>query len=204
LRRQAAATRLGLLQAPGQIAADLFDDVLLVIEKIGNRLQQRLKAQALTHQLPISKTDLPLRYPGHRSILVALRSFGACSLERLDISRRRLLQQILQRPPVVQAALNLRHKLFRHVDGNTTPARPTVQDITLMLFARLARRAILADAPATPQAQRTEKRRPKICRFTPQPVRDIRRRFRINMLHMKNVILCTCTSQEKQHSKIAR
>jgi hypothetical protein len=49
-----------------------------------------------------------------------------------------------------------------------------------MLFARLARRAILADAPAPPQAQRTEKRRPKICRFTPQPVRDIRRRFRIN------------------------
>ena len=56
-----------------------------------------------------------------------------------------------------------------------------------MLFARLARRAILADAPATPQAQRTEKRRPKICRFTPQPVRDIRRRFRINMLHRKDV-----------------
>ncbi len=50
----------------------------------------------------------------------------------------------------------LRHKLFRHVDGNTTPARATVQDITLMLFARLARRAILADAPATPQAQRTD------------------------------------------------
>ena len=56
-----------------------------------------------------------------------------------------------------------------------------------MLLARQARPAILTDAPATPQAQRTEKRRPKICRFTPQPARDIRRRFRINMLHMKNV-----------------
>src|SRR6266478_2953205 len=56
-----------------------------------------------------------------------------------------------------------------------------------MLFARLARRSILADAPATPQAQRTEKRRPKIFRFTQQPVRDIRRRFRINILHRKNV-----------------
>src|SRR5260370_4823408 len=94
---------------------------------------------------------------------------------------------MLQRPPLVQAALNLRHKLFRHVDGNTTPIRPTVQNTTLMLFARLARRAILAAAPATPQAQRTEKRRPKICRFTQQPVRDIRRRFRINILHRKNV-----------------
>ena len=65
LRRQAAATRLGLLQAPRQIAADLFDHVLLVVKKIGNRLQQRLKTQALTHQLPIGKTDLPLRCPGH-------------------------------------------------------------------------------------------------------------------------------------------
>jgi hypothetical protein len=50
-----------------------------------------------------------------------------------------LVQQILQSPPVVQAALNLRHKLFRHVDRNTTPIRATVQDKTLMLLARQAR-----------------------------------------------------------------
>jgi hypothetical protein len=73
-----------------------------------------------------------------------------------------LVQQILQSPPVVQAALNLRHKLFRHVDGNTTPVRATIRDITLMLLAGLARPAILADALATPQAQRTKNRRPKI------------------------------------------
>jgi hypothetical protein len=72
------------------------------------------------------------------------------------------VQQILQRAPVIQAALNLRHKLFRHVDGNATPIRATVENITLMLLARQTCRAILADAPATPQAQRTEKRRPKI------------------------------------------
>src|SRR4029077_7277367 len=156
--------------------------------------QENRKSPAATAQgtgpdapAPISKTDLPLRYPGHRSILVALRSSGARSLQRLDISRRRLVQQILQSPPVVQAALNLRHKLFRHVDRNTTPVRATVQDKTSMLLARQARPAILTDAPATPQAQRTEKRRPKICRFTPQPARDFRRRFRINMLHMKYV-----------------
>src|SRR5262245_6292058 len=67
-----------------------------------------------------------------------------------------------------------------------------------MLFARLARWAILADAPATTKAQRTQKRRPETRRFASQPVRNIRRRFRINMLHMKNVILCTCTAQEKR------
>jgi hypothetical protein len=32
-----------------------------------------------------------------------------------------LVQQILQSTPVIHSALNLRHKFFRHVDGNTTP-----------------------------------------------------------------------------------
>src|SRR5260221_2152319 len=162
LRRQAAATSLGLLQTPRQIEADLFDHVLLVVKKIGNGLQQRLKPQALTHQLPISKTDLPLHCPRHRSALVALRSSGALSLQRLDVSRCRLMQQILQSAPVVQTALNLRHKLFRHVDSNTTPVRATVQDITLILLTRQTSQAVLADPPAPPQAQRTKNRRPKI------------------------------------------
>src|SRR6202051_4408108 len=177
---------------------------LLGAKKIKNALQHRLKAQALTHQLPIGKTDLPLRCPRHCSALVALRSSGARSLQRLDISRCRLVQQILQSAPVVQAALNLRHKLFRHVDGNTTPVRATVQDITLMLIARPTCRPMLADATATTQAQRTKNRRPKIRRFTPQPARDIRGRFRINMLHAKHVTLYTCTSQAKSCGKIPR
>src|ERR1700682_3442556 len=129
---------------------------------------------------------------------------GPFSLQGLHVARCSLLQQLLQGASVVQTALNLRHKLFRHVDGNTTPVRATVQHITLMLPARLARWAILADAPTTAQAQRTQKRRPKIRRFALQPARDIRRRFRINMLHMMYVIPCTCTSQEKTYSKIAR
>src|SRR5262249_57589039 len=103
-----------------------------------------------------------------------------------------------------QAGVNVRHKLFRHVDGNATPVRATVEHITLMLFAGPARRAIPADAPATTKAQRTQKRRPETRRFASQPARNIRRRFRINMLHMKNVILCTCTAQEKTCAKIAR
>jgi hypothetical protein len=54
------------------------------------------------------------------------------------------------------------------VNGNTTPVRASVQHLTLMLLARLARWAILADAPTTAQAQRTQKRRPKIRRFALQ------------------------------------
>jgi hypothetical protein len=35
-------------------------------------------------------------------------------------------------------------------------------------------------------------------------VRDIKRRFRINMLHIKHVIFYTCMPQEKSHAKLAR
>jgi hypothetical protein len=51
LHRRAAATRVGLLQTPRQIAADLFDYVLLVVKKIRKRLQQRFKAQRIYIEL---------------------------------------------------------------------------------------------------------------------------------------------------------
>jgi hypothetical protein len=38
LRRQTGAPRLGVLQTARQIAADLLDDILLVVKKIGNGL----------------------------------------------------------------------------------------------------------------------------------------------------------------------
>src|SRR6202048_92877 len=193
LRRQAAATSLGLLQTPRQIAADLFDHVLLVVKKIGNGLQQRLKPQALTHQLPISKTDLPLHCSRHRSALVALLRLGALSLQRFDVSRCRLVQQILQSAPIVQTALHLRNKLLRNVNRNATPLRAIVQHIALMLFARQTSRAVRANAPTAPQAQRAKKRRPQDRSFTLQPAYDIRRRFRINMIHAKHVSTDTRT-----------
>src|SRR5208337_4776714 len=88
------ATRLGSLQTPRQIASDLLDDVLLVVEKIRDGLQQRLKTKTLTHQLPISKTDLSPCDPRHRSALAALRRRAALPLQCLDISRRGLVQHI--------------------------------------------------------------------------------------------------------------
>src|SRR5271156_3722788 len=165
LRRQTGAPRLGVLQTARQIAADLLDDILLVVKKIGKGLQQRIKPQTLTRQLPIGKTDLLLRCPRHRSAPIALLRFGALSLQRLGISRCSLLKQMLKSTPVVQAELNLRHKRFRHIDGNTTPLRAAVQDITLMLVTRQTCRAILPDAATPPQAQRAKHRRPKISHF---------------------------------------
>src|SRR6266566_6315768 len=70
-----------------------------------------------------------------------------------------------------------------------------------MLLARQTSRAVLADAPAPPQAQRTKNRRPKIRRCTLQPARDIRGRFRISMLHVRHVMLYTCSDQAKSHEQ---
>src|ERR1700674_1997092 len=204
LRRQAAATSVSVLQAPYQIAADLLDHVLLVVKKIGDGLQQRLKAQTLTHQFPISTTDLSLCRHRHRSALVGLLRFGALSLQRFDVSRCRLVQQILQRAPVVQPALHLRNDLLRNIDRNATPFRAIVQHIALMLFARQTSRAVRANAPAAPQAQRAEKRRPQNRSFTLQPAHDIRRRFRINPPHVRYVSTDTRTFQENTSGKNAK
>jgi hypothetical protein len=66
-----------------------------------------------------------------------------------------------------------------------------------MLIARQTRRAILPDAPTPPQTQRTKHRRPNVSRFNLQPARDIRGRFRINMLHAKHVMIGARTRQAK-------
>ena len=83
LRRQTATTCSGVLWAPYRVASDSFDHLLLVVKKIGNSLQQRLKAQTLTHQFPIGKIDLSLCHPRHGSTLVALRSRARSRLSAL-------------------------------------------------------------------------------------------------------------------------
>jgi hypothetical protein len=63
-RRQSVTTAIGLLQATHQIPPHTLDDVPLIVEKAGYRLQQRLQANALIalpHQLPIGKADLSRR-----------------------------------------------------------------------------------------------------------------------------------------------
>src|SRR5450631_2257732 len=150
LRCDAAATSLGVLQAPYQIAADLLDHIFLIVEKVGDGLQQRVKAQTLTHQFPIGKTDLSPSCSRQRSALVALLCFGARWLQRLAVSRCRFVQPILQRATVIQTALHLRNEFLRNVNRDPTPLVTIVQHITLMLFARQTSRAVRANAPTTP------------------------------------------------------
>ena len=56
-----------LLEAAHQIAPHPLDQRRLLIEKIADRPQQRLKPHALPQQFEIGKAHLPRRRPRHRS-----------------------------------------------------------------------------------------------------------------------------------------
>ena len=56
-----------LFEAAHQITPDPLDQRRLLIEKIADRLQQRLKPNALPQQFEIGKAHLPRRWPRHDS-----------------------------------------------------------------------------------------------------------------------------------------
>ena len=64
---EAAATLVRLIQAAPQVAAHPLDQRRLLIEKITDHLQQRLKLHALPQQFMIGKTHLPRRRTRHGS-----------------------------------------------------------------------------------------------------------------------------------------
>jgi hypothetical protein len=53
-------------------------------KELRNRVQQRLQAHALPHQIDIRKADLPRRRSRHGSALLALRGADPLALQRLD------------------------------------------------------------------------------------------------------------------------
>ena len=66
-RGKAVAALVRRFQAAHQVAAHPLDQDRLLIEKITNRLQQRLKPHALPQQFEIRKAHLPRRWPRHGS-----------------------------------------------------------------------------------------------------------------------------------------
>src|SRR5262249_53577481 len=66
-RREATPALVRLSEAAHQVAARPLDQRRLLIKKITDRPQQRLKPHALPQQFAIGKTHLPRRRPGHGS-----------------------------------------------------------------------------------------------------------------------------------------
>src|SRR3974390_3162565 len=136
-RRQSAAPTPGLLKSSHQIESDILDDLLVLVEKGGDGCKLWLEAYALLavlHQFPVGKTELSRRRSRHRSALLDLRRFRPLPLQRFEVSRRGLLQQLLQGAPFVQSAPHLRHQFFRNVNGNTAALHSAIQNITWMLL----------------------------------------------------------------------
>jgi hypothetical protein len=94
-RRQSSAAVFWHSQSGHQIAAHLLNNLLLIVNKVGNRLQQRLQAHALSHQFPIHKTDLPRRRSRHPSVLLLACGFALRTLQGLDVAWCGLKQQLL-------------------------------------------------------------------------------------------------------------
>jgi len=155
-RRQAATAASGLLQTAHQIAPHPLDHLMLAVEETGNRLQQRLQAQALPNQFDIRKADLPRRRPCHGSallVVLALRCARPRALQRFDIARAGLHQQVLEGMPVADGAAHLGNKVFGNVNRKPPSTVPAVQDVALMLRAGQTGRAVVAPAPTAAKAQ---------------------------------------------------
>ncbi len=98
-------------------------------------------------------------------------------LQSIHVANRRLVEQILNCTPVVQAAAYLRNEFVRNVYSKTSAFNPTVKHMANVLFTFEASFAVLSDAPSTAKAQRSQSRWPKACKLFLKPVRDIRRKF---------------------------
>ncbi len=104
------------LQAAHQIAPHPLDHLMLAVKELRNRLQQRLQAHALPHQLDIRKADLPRGHSRHDSSLLALQCADPHSLQSLDIARASLHQRVLKGTPVLHRTAHLGHQVFRNVN----------------------------------------------------------------------------------------
>src|SRR5256884_565225 len=76
---QSIATGPGIFQTLFQITSYRLDHLFVVVQKIGDGLQNRLQQNALLQQLPIGETDLRLRSSRHASVLRFFRSLKSVS-----------------------------------------------------------------------------------------------------------------------------
>src|SRR5262245_50798350 len=109
----------------------------------------------------------------------------------------------MQRASVVQSASHLGHKLFGHVDGNTTPFLLSVKHVALMLLPRHAGAAVLANTRTAPKAQGAKQRRPKLSCLALQPANYLRRRFESGVTHADGVPHPTRTVNQKHVIRIS-
>ena len=133
----------------------------MLVQKVGDGLQQWIQTDALLEQLQVGETDLGLRSSRRFSVLLFFRRLVSFSLQSFDIAWGGLEEQFLQGPPVVQTTAHLGDQFFRNVHGKTASFQAPIEDVAGVLLAGLTSAAVFANARAAAQAKRAENRGPE-------------------------------------------
>ena len=97
----------------------------------------------------------------------------------IRIATAGLIQQFLQSAAVVERLLDLWDELVWNIDANPSPLAPAIEDVTRMLIASRTRVAVLADAGASSQTQRSQRGRPQTGGFGAEPALHVGWRFNL-------------------------
>jgi len=98
---------------------------------------------------------------------------GPLMLEGFGISNSALMQQLLKNTAVVEAKPYLWDQWLWDVNRKAASFDADVKDMTGVLFARAAGRAVFAHAGTSPQAQRPQRGRPQPGGLFLEPLLDI-------------------------------
>jgi hypothetical protein len=98
---------------------------------------------------------------------------GPLMLEGFGISNSALMQQLLKNTAVVEAKPYLWDQWLWDVNRKAASFDADVKDMTGVLFARAAGRAVFAHAGTSPQAQRPQRGRPQPSGLFLEPLLDI-------------------------------
>jgi len=94
-------------------------------------------------------------------------------LQGIHVAYRRLVEQILNCTPVVQAAAYLRNEFVGNVHSKTAAPYPSIKHMAKVLFTIEAGLTVLSNAAGTAQTQRSQSRRPKGSNVLLKPMRNI-------------------------------
>ena len=98
-------------------------------------------------------------------------------LQGFRIAQGTLVEQFLQRTPVLKTAPQLRHELVRDINGKAASLDSSIKDMTGVLFAAATAFTVFPDTRASPQAQGAERRRPQIASLFSEPLLDLAESF---------------------------
>lgn len=98
-------------------------------------------------------------------------------LQGSRIAQGTLVEEFLQRTPVLKTAPQLRHEWVGDIDGEAASLDSSIKDMTGVLFAAATAFTVFPNTRASPQAQGAERRRPQIARLFSEPLFHITESF---------------------------